>query len=149
MAVQSTMKEDGKQGGGMGAMFDGEANKVKDKQKALGAAVAARAAVDDKYLRAVGKEVNAEQRKALAELVAQRAALGWQDGENPMALAPVSDAGHSADKNVFVLKFNGDVQASQVKGLREEVTAIVQSEESQPGDEVVLILNTGGGTVTG
>ena len=84
-------------------------------------------------------------------------------------------------KKAFVLKFNGDVQASQVstlltpiplnpdpcdlstkkwscssaavscvgqvKNLRQEVTAVIRN--ANKDDEVVLILNTGGGTVTG
>jgi serine protease SohB len=37
--------------------------------------------------------------------------------------------------------------ASQVAELREEVTAIVRN--AKPGDEAMVILQTGGGTVTG
>jgi serine protease SohB len=49
---------------------------------------------------------------------------------------------------VFVLRFPGDVAASQVATLRQEVTALVQ--HGVPGrDQVVLVLQTGGGTVTG
>lgn len=50
---------------------------------------------------------------------------------------------------VFVLEFNGDVMASQVRGLREEVTAILQQADVSRGDSVVIKLNSGGGTVTG
>ena len=49
--------------------------------------------------------------------------------------------------SLFVTRFQGDVQASQVSNLREEVTAILTA--AQPGDEALLILETGGGTVTG
>ena len=52
-------------------------------------------------------------------------------------------------KHVFVLNFFGDVQASQAAGLREEVTAVLRQAKKRRGDEVVLVLNTGGGTVTG
>lgn len=55
--------------------------------------------------------------------------------------------GHQRRANLFVTDFPGDVGASQVATLREEVTAIIRS--SQPGDEVLLVLQTGGGTVTG
>jgi serine protease SohB len=59
-------------------------------------------------------------------------------------------------RRVFVTNFPGDVTASQVEELREEVTAIVQqvagtnpyNMNSQP-DEAVVILQSGGGTVTG
>jgi hypothetical protein len=49
--------------------------------------------------------------------------------------------------SVYVLTFDGDVQASQVGGLREELTAVLM--DAHAGDEVLLKLNTGGGTVTG
>ena len=52
-----------------------------------------------------------------------------------------------ASKNLFVSDFPGDVSASQVETLREEVTAIIRA--SKPGDEVLLVLQSGGGTVTG
>eukprot|EP00566_Odontella_aurita_P036604 CAMPEP_0113572956 /NCGR_PEP_ID=MMETSP0015_2-20120614/26363_1 /TAXON_ID=2838 /ORGANISM="Odontella" /LENGTH=758 /DNA_ID=CAMNT_0000476007 /DNA_START=103 /DNA_END=2379 /DNA_ORIENTATION=+ /assembly_acc=CAM_ASM_000160 len=50
-------------------------------------------------------------------------------------------------KSLFVMDFPGDVSASQVANLREEVTAVVRSAE--PGDEALLVLQSGGGTVTG
>jgi len=50
-------------------------------------------------------------------------------------------------RSLFVTRFPGDTTASQVNDLREEVTAIVQS--AKPGDEALLILQSGGGTVTG
>ena len=50
-------------------------------------------------------------------------------------------------KTVFVLDFIGDEHASQVDFLREEVTAITRA--GSAGDEVILNLQTGGGTVTG
>jgi len=46
-----------------------------------------------------------------------------------------------------VTDFPGDVSASQVETLREEVTAILRT--AKPGDEALLKLQTGGGTVTG
>ncbi|GAX11701.1 hypothetical protein FisN_7Lh071 [Fistulifera solaris] len=50
--------------------------------------------------------------------------------------------------NLFVARFPGDATASQVETLREEVTAIVNS--ARPGiDEALIVLQTGGGTVTG
>jgi len=50
-------------------------------------------------------------------------------------------------KSIFVTRFPGDVQASQLDDLREEATAIIRS--AQPGDEVLMVLESGGGTVTG
>jgi len=51
------------------------------------------------------------------------------------------------EKNLFVTRFPGDVSASQLNELREEVTGILRA--AQPGDETLLVLQSGGGTVTG
>eukprot|EP00536_Pseudo-nitzschia_multiseries_P000588 jgi/Psemu1/233786/estExt_Genewise1.C_70139 len=53
----------------------------------------------------------------------------------------------TAQKSVFVMDFPGDVQASQLNELREEVTGVIRNAKS--GDEVLVILQSGGGTVTG
>jgi ClpP class serine protease len=55
--------------------------------------------------------------------------------------------GDDRKKSVFVMRFPGDVQASQVKELREETTAVLRT--AKPGDEALLVLESGGGTVTG
>jgi serine protease SohB len=52
-------------------------------------------------------------------------------------------------RHVYVLTFNGDVAASQVKDLREEVTAILTQADPERSDCVVVRLNSSGGTVTG
>ena len=62
--------------------------------------------------------------------------LGYNDGE-----------ADGRKKSLFVCEFPGDVTASQVSELREEVTAIVRS--AKPGDEALVVLESGGGTVTG
>ena len=46
---------------------------------------------------------------------------------------------------VFVLDFNGDLRASRVRNLREEITAVLSL--ATPADEVVLRLSNPGGTV--
>lgn len=48
---------------------------------------------------------------------------------------------------VFVIDFYGDIRASKVASLREEISAILQIAED--GDEVVVLLESGGGTVHG
>lgn len=48
-------------------------------------------------------------------------------------------------KRVFVVKFNGNVSASAVANLREEVTAILT--QAKPQDEVVVKLESSGGMV--
>lgn len=51
------------------------------------------------------------------------------------------------DRSVFVLDFHGDVRASAVTALREEVTAVLGV--AAEGDEVVVRLESPGGTVHG
>ena len=55
----------------------------------------------------------------------------------------------SADKkdNAYVLAFDGDMKASQVSALREEISAILLT--AQNGDEVILRLESPGGMVHG
>jgi len=66
------------------------------------------------------------------------------------ALVDAATEAASKSKHVYVLKFFGDVTASQVAQLRQEITAVLTSAEAEErADEVVLVLNTGGGTVTG
>lgn len=68
-------------------------------------------------------------------------------GALPAAAGSTEPGARPPPSRVFVLSFDGDVQASQVANLREELTAVLRS--ASAGDEVVLKLNTGGGTVTG
>jgi serine protease SohB len=48
---------------------------------------------------------------------------------------------------MFILNFKGDIRASEVSSLREEVTAILSVAEAN--DEVLVKLESGGGTVHG
>lgn len=50
-------------------------------------------------------------------------------------------------KKVFVLNFVGDIKASTVSSLREEITAILSIADKK--DEVLVVLESGGGTVHG
>ena len=50
-----------------------------------------------------------------------------------------------AKKRVFVVKFNGNLSASAVTNLREEITAILT--QASTGDEVVIRLESAGGMV--
>jgi membrane-bound ClpP family serine protease len=82
---------------------------------------------------------------------------GGGEGITPLLLSSSSERpltrllGEAAatKKNVYVIRFPGDLNASQVATLREEITAILQSQPRPQIDEVVLVLQTGGGTVTG
>jgi serine protease SohB len=62
----------------------------------------------------------------------------------PPPTAPGTGSG-SGRPRVFVLDFHGDLRASQVAALREEVTAVLLTADER--DEVVLRLENPGGTV--
>jgi serine protease SohB len=50
-------------------------------------------------------------------------------------------------KRIFVLDFKGDIKASEVSSLREEITALLTIADKQ--DEVVALIESSGGTVHG
>lgn len=50
-------------------------------------------------------------------------------------------------RRVYFVNFNGDIRASEVASLREEISAILQVAENN--DEVVVAVESGGGTVHG
>lgn len=59
-----------------------------------------------------------------------------------------SDADEDEGKHrLFVLNFDGDMRASQVESLREEISALLP--EAGPGDEVLVRLESPGGLVHG
>lgn len=58
------------------------------------------------------------------------------------------DAKLESDRpNAYSIKFKGDIQASQVTALRQEVTAILTT--AKPGEEVVVSIESPGGAVSG
>jgi ClpP class serine protease len=100
---------------------------------------------------AIGAKRGLGLRNAVLGDISTRGAGGllMQMQERPLSsmLSDKSDDVASRRKNLFVMNFPGDVQASQLNELREEVTAIVRN--AQPGDEALVVLQSGGGTVTG
>jgi len=48
-------------------------------------------------------------------------------------------------KNIYIINFQGDMQASAVSGLRQEVTAILNI--VKPSDEVIVNIESAGGVV--
>lgn len=61
--------------------------------------------------------------------------------------ARLKSARGTEPNRVWVLSFSGDIQASQVDSLREEISAILQVAKAE--EEVVLVLESPGGSVTG
>lgn len=75
-------------------------------------------------------------------------ALDKADGERDKAESKGGKPGEVVRKRrVFVLDFHGDLRASQVANLRQEVTAIVSA--AADGDQVLLRLESPGGAVHG
>jgi hypothetical protein len=96
---------------------------------------------------AVGSQRAIGVRAALLGDISARGAGGMltQLEERPLSALLQSEDAHT--KSLFVMRFPGDVTASQLDGLREEITAIVRN--AKEGDEALVILQSGGGTVTG
>lgn len=65
--------------------------------------------------------------------------------KKPKDTADKAKTNKDATKNVFVLDFDGDIKASAVAHLREEISTIIST--AKAGDEVVLRLESGGGQV--
>lgn len=80
-----------------------------------------------------------KERKALD---ARRAAPSRSGSTDAPGAEP---AGAPTRPRAFVLDFHGDVRATEVAALREEITAIVTV--ARPGDEVVLRLENPGGLI--
>jgi signal peptide peptidase SppA len=129
------------------------------------------------YMAQVSSVLSEGERASLKKFLSKAApglAASYLYQEPPVSLAvlaglpPVNDADASSSPNtatdtrsfadvqlatepprMYVLRFDGDAMASQVRRLREEVTAILQQSDPARGDSVVLRLNSSGGTVTG
>lgn len=86
------------------------------------------------------KEKKAEEKKERkeAKAAAKKAKKNKSDKKD--------ESDESKSKRVFVLDFDGDIRASDVDKLREEVSAVLTSASEQ--DEVVVKLESGGGMVT-
>lgn len=89
----------------------------------------------------------AKARKRLAKLAEQKVAADTA-AEDASDDEDESESDEPARKpRVFVLNFLGDMEASSVHCLREEVTAVLAVAEADAGDEVVLRLESPGGLV--
>jgi serine protease SohB len=137
---------------GMMAGFMG-GRQQKAAEKKLAALLASRISNEMSYISGVSALLGKNERQRLEMLLKSRRSPAYHDGEQTVSLRPPMEMGSEKvrgdAKHVFVLNFPGDVTASQVAGLRQEVTALSRFANATRGDEVVLLLNTGGGTVTG
>ncbi len=97
-------------------------------------AVSAAALSPDAVKRKKKEERKKNKQKAKAEKKANKA-------------SQKSDAPLPAKKRVFVIDFHGDIKASSVENMRQEVSAVLTCATTD--DEVLVRLESGGGTVHG
>ena len=89
-----------------------------------------------------------ELTQRILEKTLDKKQLKIKDKEQKQQKKAQKKAGESTVKpNLFVIRFNGDVKANQVKALREEVNAVILG--CQPNDEVCVIITSPGGMVPG
>ncbi len=94
---------------------------------------------DDAY-----KEFEKAEKKRLKEEKAEKKKAAKSAEKSKAEATP--DAATSADKKrIFVLDFYGDIKASEVDCLREEISTVLTL--AKPTDEVVVKIESGGGMV--
>jgi len=89
----------------------------------------------------------AKDAKPESEAPAEATTTETPEGEQPAEQAEGETAETTNIVRTFVLRFEGDVEASAVASLREEVTAVLQM-ANPSNDAVLLVLESPGGMVT-
>lgn len=84
------------------------------------------------------QKMKADKKKAKEEAKAEKKASKGSKSEDSQTIDP---------KRLFVLDFDGDIKASSVENMRQEISAILTIAQST--DEVLVRLESGGGTVHG
>lgn len=99
------------------------------------------------FIKAIHKALPTEDAKNRMKLLARASAVADEGMLTSASNLKVVDS--VKKKHVYVLGFNGDVDASQTADLRREITSVLNFADASRGDEVLVRLQTGGGTVTG
>lgn len=86
-----------------------------------------------------------EATKGKAALKQFKKALAKQDKKDVKLKSKRKGKGCDKSTQVFVLDFDGDMKATAVKHLREEISTLIST--ANKGDEVVIRLESGGGLV--
>lgn len=108
---------------------------LKQQEKAEKKAAKEKAKAEKKRLKALAKsQANSDENTELAENAEEKTEENSENTEEKKS-------------RLFVLDFNGDVQASAVNALRREITAVLSL--AKPEDEVLLKLESPGGVVHG
>eukprot|EP00595_Chromulina_sp_UTEXLB2642_P003568 CAMPEP_0196764756 /NCGR_PEP_ID=MMETSP1095-20130614/6794_1 /TAXON_ID=96789 ORGANISM="Chromulina nebulosa, Strain UTEXLB2642" /NCGR_SAMPLE_ID=MMETSP1095 /ASSEMBLY_ACC=CAM_ASM_000446 /LENGTH=372 /DNA_ID=CAMNT_0042121119 /DNA_START=458 /DNA_END=1576 /DNA_ORIENTATION=+ len=91
--------------------------------------------------------VQSKQLTGLSRVVESLAYKSGLDKDDLSVIAAITSIG--SKPKAYVLTFQGDIYASQLSNLREEILAVIRFAQVDRGDVVVLRLSSGGGTVTG
>ncbi|MCB1648205.1 MAG: protease SohB [Pseudomonadales bacterium] len=86
-----------------------------------------------------------EEYKQVQKLEKKRLKQEARERKQALATAAADENEDSIKKRVYVLDFDGDIEASQLECLREEITAVLSLATSR--DEVILRLESPGGMV--
>lgn len=86
-------------------------------------------------------------KKALKNIEKEKKKKDKLEKKAQKKVSKVADAKEETKRRVYVLDFDGDIKASAVETMREEITAILSI--AKPQDEVVVRLESGGGVVHG
>lgn len=89
----------------------------------------------------VAKGISKQQHKEKKKQLKKKARAEKKKAKNK-----AEDSNVESKKRVYVLDFDGDIKASEVDSLREEITTVLSVINAER-DEVVLTLNSGGGMV--
>ncbi len=100
----------------------------------------------NRRLRELGQLLNHEMLGA-EQLKQEQKRLKAEDKARAKALKRSRNGGAADRSRLFVLDFHGDLEASRVAALREEISALLQV--ARPQDQVLLRLESAGGVVHG
>ena len=91
------------------------------------------------------KEFEKAEKKRLKEEKVQKKKAAKESAKSKADEGADTQADVPAKKRVFVLDFYGDIKASEVESLREEISTVLTL--AKPTDEVVVKVESGGGMV--
>jgi serine protease SohB len=91
------------------------------------------------------KEYEKAEKKRLKEEKAQKKQSAKENAKIKTEDSSATEPASTEKKRVFVLDFYGDIKASEVESLREEISTVLTL--AKPTDEVVVKVESGGGMV--
>lgn len=134
VSVAASMKSKGASEGHI------EVTQVNDEMELLRDTLSAAVVDEDEFKITLKKRAKEEKAERKAHLKALK-----KNAKKSGAKNPGSDTEADRKSRVFVLDFDGDIKASAVSSLRQEITAVLSLAEKN--DEVLVRLESGGGMV--